>query len=271
MVTGRPFSTSPTTYGPARWGNLLCVAKEADDIEFQIELDGIQVPVRRKRVRNLNLRVTRDGQVELSIPYGCPRSQAEAFVRSHQGWVERSLSKAAARRQAADEARYVTGGETFLWGMRRTVRVEPTAARRSATRLDSWTLTLCVPFDHLGLDEDAVAYRRAMVVRMRKRELLRALPGVVTRCERRVGVTCDEWRVRQMSTRWGTCQTATGIICLNTELAAHPMECLEYVVCHELCHLIVPNHGPAFYAELARSFPEWERIRYRLMQTPPLP
>ena len=67
-----------------------------------------------------------------------------------------------------------------------------------------------------------------------------------------------------MTTRWGTCNTSTGKIWLNLQLAKKPTECLEYVVLHELAHLKVPNHGKAFEAVLDRYMPDWRSVRTRL-------
>lgn len=69
---------------------------------------------------------------------------------------------------------------------------------------------------------------------------------------------------RNMKSRWGSCQPGTGRICINTRLALFPPECLEYVVVHELCHLLVPNHGPRFRALMTHVMPDWERRRDRL-------
>lgn len=271
MGTARQSSTSPTISGAHLWSNLPCVDSTFDDIDFTIDVAGTKALVRRKHVKNLNLRITRDGTVELSIPMRCSRARAREFVLSHVEWIARNLDKVEERQALEATYRYDTGDETFVWGKPLTIRVEPTAYSRSSTRLGSDRVTLHVPFDHLGSSDEAVTYRREMIARMRKRELLRALPGVAARCERRVGVTCEDWHVRRMRTRWGTCHVRDARIWLNLELAAHPVECLEYVACHELCHLLVPDHSPAFYAELSRAYPDWERISSRLKATPLLP
>ena len=89
-------------------------------------------------------------------------------------------------------------------------------------------------------------------------------PELIEKWEPRLGVKAKALVYRNMKTRWGTCQPKTGKICLNTRLALYPPECLEYVVVHELCHLRVSGHGPAFKALMDELLPEWRRIRAHL-------
>ena len=238
---------------------------------FVIATPAADVVVRRKDVRNLNLRVTRDGIVVLSIPKRCPRAAAEEFVLSRQTWVAAALARQRERYAAAAACAYVTGDKTFLWGRSRSIRLEPWGLARGEASLDGDEVTLRVPVAHVGEDEDSRAFRRKLIDGLRRRQVLVALPGMAARAEMAVGVSCDDWRVRKMSSRWGSCVIAKRRIWISSELAAHPCECLDFVCRHELCHLIVAGHGPAFYAELDRSCPGWERVRDRLDAAPALP
>ncbi len=97
-----------------------------------------------------------------------------------------------------------------------------------------------------------------------KRQLLEALPQVIQKCERVTGLHALEWKLRDMKTRWGSCNIQKKRIWLNIQLAAYPRECLEYVVTHELVHLLVPGHGKEFQAYMDRFFPDWKRVRKEL-------
>lgn len=79
-----------------------------------------------------------------------------------------------------------------------------------------------------------------------------------------LGVKVGKLAYRNMKSRWGSCQPATGRICINTRLALYPPECLEYVVVHELCHLRVSGHGPAFWALVETALPRWKEARAKL-------
>ena len=89
-------------------------------------------------------------------------------------------------------------------------------------------------------------------------------PAVVARWEPVLGVHAQKLAYRNMSSRWGSCQPSTGRICINVRLALYPFECLEYVVVHELCHLLVPGHGAEFYELMDRVMPDWKNRRAKL-------
>ena len=89
-------------------------------------------------------------------------------------------------------------------------------------------------------------------------------PDLVKRWAAVIGVTPGKLAYRNMKSRWGSCQPATGRICLNTRLALYPPECLEYVVVHERCHLKEANHGPAFHALMDQYLPDWRARRAKL-------
>jgi len=89
-------------------------------------------------------------------------------------------------------------------------------------------------------------------------------PALVEQWEPILGVKAKSLAYRNMSSRWGSCQPSTGRICINTRLALYPPECLEYVVVHELCHLLVRGHGPEFKQLMTRVMPDWKERRSKL-------
>ena len=90
------------------------------------------------------------------------------------------------------------------------------------------------------------------------------VPLLVEKWEPVMGVRAGKLVYRNMTSRWGSCQPSTGRICINVRLALYPPECLEYVVVHELCHLIERGHGPAFQAAMDRFLPDWRERRAKL-------
>ena len=97
-----------------------------------------------------------------------------------------------------------------------------------------------------------------------RKQLIEILPEVIRKCEQTTGLHAKEWRMRDMKTRWGSCNTVKKRIWLNIQLAACPRECLEYVVTHELVHLLVPGHGRDFWKYMDEFFPDWKRVRKEL-------
>ena len=90
------------------------------------------------------------------------------------------------------------------------------------------------------------------------------VPALVSAWEPILGVKAEKLAYRNMKSRWGSCQPSTGRICINVRLALYPPECLEYVVVHELCHLLVSGHGPKFKTLLDRVMPDWRQRRAKL-------
>ncbi len=101
-------------------------------------------------------------------------------------------------------------------------------------------------------------------VRQWRQAVEACVPALVAAWEPLMGVTAGSLAYRNMRSRWGSCQPATGRICINVRLALYPPECLEYVVVHELCHLIEPGHGSAFHALMDGFMPDWRDRRARL-------
>ena len=101
-----------------------------------------------------------------------------------------------------------------------------------------------------------------------RRELAERLPDVVSRMENAVGAHARGWQLRAMSTRWGSCTPKTGRVRINVRLAAYPPTCLEYVVAHELTHLLEPSHNTRFHELLARAYPNEGRARSILRMSP---
>ena len=99
-----------------------------------------------------------------------------------------------------------------------------------------------------------------------RQQLLAILPQVIETCEAVTGLHANEWKLRDMKTRWGSCNVEKKRIWLNIQLAAYPRECLEYVVTHELVHLLERGHNQVFWGYMDRYFPRWRQVRKMLRQ-----
>lgn len=184
----------------------------------------VTVPVTRKRVRNLNLRVCPNGALSASVPWHASKADAQAFLDARAGWIEQSLERQV--RRAADPGEMQ--GSIVVWGH---------AVQASETGRDA-------------------AEMRQLTGELYRNTVKQALPAVAARYEKELGVHAARWSVREMKTRWGSCTPATGAIRINSQLAAYPPICLDAVVAHELCHLIEPSHNARFHALLDAACPE---------------
>lgn len=196
-------------------------------------LGAVPVCVTRKRVRNLNLRVHGDGGVVASIPWHTSRERAQQFLDAHAAWIFSRVSNKAERQDVDADASPIYA----LWG--RELRTEDGHVPGAEELDELW-----------------------------RGEVERALPEVIDRMEPLVSAHATSWQLRAMSSRWGSCTPARGSIRINVRLAAYPPECLEYVVAHELAHLLEPSHNARFHAIVARAIPNERAIRVRLRQSP---
>ena len=211
-----------------------------------LNVDGLEIPVSvvRKRVKNLNLRVRADGTVTLSIPQHLPLARAQEFLERKGNWIAERDGRSIERRPSPDFAGELPN-RIPLWG--KLVPRDSVQANSGQAASDRDAGGQAIPgrttIDQAALDE---FYRT---------EVLRALPDIVERMEARVGVHAARWSVRVMKTRWGSCTPKTGAIRINARLAAYPPECLEFVVAHELVHLLEPSHNTRFHALLDEFCP----------------
>ena len=214
-------------------------------------ISGIAVDVQRKKVKNLNLRVTQDCRVTLSVPLRTSDRQIEEFVSSRKDWIENSL------------ARFKDSGEARRWfgdGGRMNVLGEPfdvveDIGEMAMCQISNGTAHLTFPG---GYSYDQ---KERFMTEWYRRILKDILPDMFSRWEAETGLHCSGYRTKVMKTRWGTCNYRTKVIWMNVRLAEKPLGCIEYVVLHELVHTVVPDHGEKFKAMMDRYMPDWKERR----------
>ena len=241
-----------------------------------LDIDGLEIPVSvvRKRVKNLNLRVRADGTVTLSIPQHLPLSRAQEVLERRGNWIAERVRRHIERRPSPD----FTGelpDRIPLWGklvLLDSVQVNPCqgAGGRSAPGQASVNQVAPAQAAPGQTAPGQTAIDQAALDELYRTEVLRALPNVVERAEARIGVHATRWSVRVMKTRWGSCTPKTGAIRINARLAAYPPECLEFVVAHELVHLLEPSHNARFHALLDEFCPDNRHLAKLLREAPDL-
>ena len=156
--------------------------------------------------------------------------------------------------------RFVSGESHDVWGRPYELCVVERAGREGV-KLDDSSLTLFVR-------PGAAAARRAAVMHgWHKAILNETLPPLIQKWEQRLDVRLNGYSLRRLKTRWGSCNYRTKRIRLNTELVTKPIHLLDYVLVHEMVHLIVPNHGPRFIALMIEHYPTWREARAELNQS----
>lgn len=221
-----------------------------------LRLDGVVAEVSYKTIKNLRLRVLPpDGRVAVSAPVGVPVERVAEFVAANRAWIARSQTTV---RMATPVREPLTdGGRVRVWGRWHEVRTRE--AGRASARIDGDAVVVAGP------DEDA---RRRAVDALYRRELDAALGPLRPRWETRIGRSASVVRWRRMTSRWGTCNTRTGVITLNLALAEYEPWAVEYVLVHELVHLHERGHGAGFVAWMDSVLPDWRARRRALRGRP---
>lgn len=220
-----------------------------------LDVQGIPVAVARKRIKHVYVTVSREtGAVRVSAPARADDRLVRSVVESKLGWIRKKREEAAARPPAAEQ-RLASGEIHWLWGRPHRLSVAE-ATGRPGVRIE--------PPDRIAMrvrPDSTVQQRRDLLEGLYRDSMRSRIPDAIARWEPAVGRVVANWGVRKMKTRWGSCNPATRRISLSLELAKRPPGCLEYVIVHELAHLVEANHGPGFYALLDRLMPEWRAHR----------
>ncbi|MBX9856690.1 MAG: M48 family metallopeptidase [Gemmatimonadaceae bacterium] len=226
-----------------------------------IELGDVTVELTRRDVKNVHLAVhPPDGRVTLVAPQNTRLDVARAYAVTKLPWIREQRSRLRGQAREAPR-RYVTRESHWLWGRRYLLVVKERDAKPQVT-LDHRRITLQVR-------PGSTAQAREKVLRAWHRELLHAtIPPLIALWERRLGVRVSGYFLQRMKTRWGGCNAAARTIRLNTELVKKPRDLLEYVIVHEMVHLLDPTHGPKFMALLDRHYPGWREARVELNELP---
>ncbi|HRQ87179.1 MAG TPA: SprT family zinc-dependent metalloprotease [Bacteroidia bacterium] len=226
-----------------------------------IQLAELSVQVTRKAVKNVHLTVhPPDGRVTLVAPEGTRMEVARAYVITKLGWIRAQREKLAAQARETPR-RFIERESHYLWGRRYLMTVKHRDSKPEVV-LDHRRIVLSV---RPGSSEE----KRAEVMHDWHKSLLHAVvPDLIARWEPKLGVRVRGYFLQRMKTKWGSCNHKAGHIRLNTELVKKPKDLLEYVIVHEMAHLVEPTHSERFLDILDRHYPAWREARVELNDLP---
>jgi predicted metal-dependent hydrolase len=226
-----------------------------------IQLGEIAIAVKRKDIKHVHLSVhPPNGRVTLVAPKGTRPEVARAYAASKLGWIRDQQAKL--RGQARETPRQFVERESHhLWGRRYLLSVMEEEAKPSV-RVSHRSITLTVR------PGSSSAKRAAVMHEWHKSLLHEVVPELIRRWEPKLGVEVAGYFLQRMKTKWGGCNHRARNIRLNTELAKKPKDLLEYVVVHELLHLIEPTHSKRFVSILNQHYPGWREARAELNELP---
>ncbi len=226
-----------------------------------IQLGEIAITVTRKDIKHVHLSVhPPDGRVTLVAPNATRPEVARAYAVSKLGWIRDQQAKL--RSQARETPRQFIEREShYLWGRRYLLTVVEKDTKPSVA-LDHRRIMLTVR------PGSTMAKREAVMHEWHKSLLHDAVPALVRKWEPKLQVTVAAYFLQRMKTKWGGCNHRARHIRLNTELVKKPKDLLEYVVVHEMIHLIDPTHSERFLALMAKHYPAWREARAELNELP---
>jgi len=227
----------------------------------QLQLGDIAVDVVLKDIKNVHLSVyPPTGRVRISAPSGMSLDTIRVFAISKLGWIKQQQHKL--RRQERETPReYLDRESHYVWGKRYLLKVvEADAAPRVELQHRQMILRARPATDR--------EKRHLILASWYREQIKKAVKPLIARWEPLVGVEVGRLFVQRMKTKWGSCSPNTGNVRLNTDLAKKPPECLEYILVHEMVHLLEPTHNTRFIALIEQFIPQWRFYRGLLNQLP---
>jgi predicted metal-dependent hydrolase len=227
----------------------------------RLDLGEIAVDVTFKNIKNVHLSVYPPaGRVRISAPMRMSLDTVRVFAISKLGWIKQQQRKI--RDQERETPReYLNMESHYLWGRRYLLHVIE-GNLHPTIEVQHSKLLLHVP------QKTTEEKKQEIVAQWYRNQLKAAVPAVIARWSPVLKVPVNGFYVQHMKTKWGSCNHGAGTIRLNTELAKKPKECLEYVVVHEMAHLLEPTHNARFIALMERFMPNWRLRRDHLNQLP---
>lgn len=226
--------------------------------QFEISVSDIRVDVIKKDIKNIHLAVyPPTGRVRLSSPKSMKTESLRLFVISKLGWIKKHIRNMKSQVREP-ERKYIQGESHWVEGQRYLLNIiEKDAAPKAEIRNKKYIDLYIRP----GADKE----KKEEVMREWYRNRLKErVPELIAKWEERLDVEVDEWGVKLMKTKWGSCNIDARRIWINLELAKKPIHCLDYVVLHEMVHFKERHHNDRFKALLDKHYPGWQNVREEL-------
>lgn len=221
-------------------------------------LEGIEIEISRKKMKNLRLTVSPpEGAVRLSVPYKTNSKIVDEFIFSKMDWIKKKRSKYE-NRVVQKPREYITGEVHPLLGADYQLSVVETNEKQRVEIENNRFITMFVK--HGSTFEK----RQKLMMEFQRTTLKAILPALIDKWETQLGVKVNDFNVKIMKTKWGTCNITRKRIWINLELVKHPVECLEYIVVHEMIHLLERYHNKRFYKLMDDYYPGWKETKKKL-------
>ena len=226
-------------------------------------IGGIPIEIiKKKNLKNLYIRVNPpEGEVTVSSPIDYPDEEIKLFVLKKIPEITKVKDRMQSQvRQSKRE--FVSGESHYLWGKLYRLQVISEGNKYEVVKNYN-KIIFYVP------NTSTVESRERAFNEWYRKELNRVLNGLIIKCEQKTNLSANEYKIKNMRTKWGTCNIDSRRIWINLQLAKKPVECLEYVLIHEMVHLLEKNHTNRFHALVEQFYPTW-RVTKKVLSDMPL-
>ena len=226
-----------------------------------IQLGKIRIEVERKAIKNVHLSVhPPDGRVTMAAPLNTRLEVARAYAITKLSWIKLQQEKLS--KQLRETRRQFVQREThYLFGRRYLLKINYTGGKATVS-VDHKRITLHVKLGYTRQKREELLYE------WQKSLLHIFIQEIIPKWEKTLGVKVNAYFVQRMKTKWGSCNHRAGNIRLNTELIKKPKDLIEYVIVHEMAHLLYPTHSEKYVALMNRIYPSWREARMELNELP---
>lgn len=224
---------------------------------MQIVISGIPIDIHKKNIKNMHLQIKPpNGQVVISAPLSMDDKAIEVYARTNLGWIKKQIEKFQQQPRSA-KRQYVSGETMYIWGKQYYLSFVPDS-RKNSFKIQGNSIVL-------SMKKNSTVKQREKYIREQYRRLLKGeIEKILPKWEQITGLHCESWQIKYMITRWGTCNTEKKKLWFNLQLAQKPVECLEYVILHELIHLKERTHNSIFIAYMDMYMKNWREVRKEL-------
>ncbi|NLY90823.1 MAG: M48 family metallopeptidase [Firmicutes bacterium] len=223
-----------------------------------LRVDDLEIEVIRKKVRHIYISLLPPaGNVRMTVPAHLDHEMILSFARAKLDWIKRQQAKILAR-PLPPVPDYINGETHYFFGHPYELQVLETTGRPRVELNAGQSIILFVR------PQSTKEERQKLLYAWYRRQLQAVIPGYLQKWQEVIGVTVKEWGVKRMKTKWGSCNIQARRIWLNLELVKKSPHCLEYIIVHELIHLLERYHNRRFYAYLTQYLPGWKEIKKEL-------
>ncbi len=225
----------------------------------QIVIDGVEIEIVQKRMKNMNLRIyPPQGRVRVAAPTRLSFKAIQAFIISKIVWIKAKQIEVK-NRKIAPKLEFISGENHCFFGKKYLLEVLENQPK-NAVKLEGELIKI---FSKKTLN---IKEREKLLDGFYRVELRKIIPQYITIYQEKMLVNVAEFQIKKMKTRWGTCNSKARRIWISLELAKRPIECLEFIIVHEMTHLLERKHNKRFYALMDKFLPSWRECEKQLRQ-----